>query len=337
VTAATIVRKEPVQVLGPDMTEQEWLAARRQGVGASEVAAVIGVSPYQGPLHVWLDKLGVLGDVDNDAMEWGRRLEGPVVRKFADEHPELNVTPAPGFFAAADDPWRRATPDGIAEGEHGPELVEAKTGMTYGDAEQWGEPGTDEVPLSYLCQVTWACDVMGLDRWHLPVLLLDRRDYREYRGEFDPEFAVILRTRVGAFWRDNVLGGVEPAADGLPDTTEVLNRRYQAADRDVSVDLPREALTWAEVYRINHEAIAERKRVKDEAGNLLRQKLADGEAAVGMVDGEEVVTWRRPKPTTVDRFNEKRFAAEHPDLYAQYVTTETEQKSPTLRVKGVSW
>lgn len=294
-------------VLPPGVSESDWLAARRNGVGASEVGAVVGVSPYEGPLRVWLRKVTGTETEANAAMKWGSRFEDDVLEEFGENHPEMVVSAKPGLFAAAGAPWRLVTPDAIGTDADGSCYVEVKTGMSYGDAETWGEPGTDEIPLQYLCQVTWACDILSLPRWWLAVLLLDRRDYREYRGEFDPDLAEALRRKVDAFWHTNVIGGVEPVADGLPDTTDILVSRATAG-RDVPCDLPKEARMWLTSYRVNHQALDEREQAKREAGNLLRQYLVANEASVGYLDGERVVTFQPAKSGT-----------------------------PSLRVIGVSW
>ncbi len=52
----------PVPLLPADAPVADWLAARRKGIGGSDVAAVIGVSKYAGPTRVYYDKLGVLPD-----------------------------------------------------------------------------------------------------------------------------------------------------------------------------------------------------------------------------------------------------------------------------------
>lgn len=293
----TTETERPVLLLPGTAPRDVWLAERRHGIGASDVAAVIGVSPYQGPLHVWLDKLGQLPPLDNPAVRWGRRFEDDVLEEFVEGHPELSVTATPGLYAAAAEPWRRFSPDAIAEGEDGPEYIEIKTGMSYGDAEQWGEPGTDEIPLPYLCQVTWGCDVYGCRRWRLAVLLLDQRDYREYEGVFSPALAAQLRERVGPFWHHNVLGGIEPAADGLVDTTDVLAARRVAPGSEFapSGELPADALLWQAGYKANHQAIAEFERAKAECGNLLRQALLAAQVEEGTVNGTPVASWKRNK------------------------------------------
>ena len=39
-----------------ELTREEWLARRRSGIGGSDVAAVLGLSPWKSPRQVWLDK-----------------------------------------------------------------------------------------------------------------------------------------------------------------------------------------------------------------------------------------------------------------------------------------
>lgn len=305
-------RPGPVLLMADTSDEAKWLSLRQQGVGASDVAAVVGVSPYAGPIRVWLQKTAGLTVPENAAMKWGKRFEDDVLEEFAESHPELSVLPKPGLFADGAAEWRLVTPDADAEGEEGADLVEIKTGMSHDDS--WGQPDTDEVPIPYLCQVTWGCGIMLRPRWHLAVLLLDTREYLEYHGDFDAHLFERLCERVDRFWLHNVCQGIEPDADGLPDTTDLLNGRHRAKDKDVKVELPAEARLWAQSYAVNHHALDERETAKREAANLLRQHLAAASASVGLVNGEQIVTWRKPKPRE-----------------------DGSQGSPTLRVKGVSW
>jgi hypothetical protein len=61
------------------MNKETWLTERRKGIGASEAAAVLGLSRYKSPLDVYLDKTGEIGPQDDsERMYWGRKLEGRV-------------------------------------------------------------------------------------------------------------------------------------------------------------------------------------------------------------------------------------------------------------------
>lgn len=284
----------PILVLPGTADRQVWLRARRQGIGASDVAAVVGVSPYQGPLHVWLSKTGQYDPPPSAAMRWGTRFEDDVLAEYIERNPGKAVTPSPGMYADPTAPWRLASLDGEALDEDGLTVVEIKTGQSrWTSDETWGEPGTDEIPLHYLCQVTWQCLVRQALRWELAFLPLDDLDgYAEYRGQFSPELAERLVTRVTAFRTACILTGVEPEADSLADTTAVLTAmRTGRRPVTTTAELPPEALLWQQGYEANHRAIAEFTAAKAGYGNLLRQALLAAGAEQGYVGGQWVASW----------------------------------------------
>lgn len=82
-TVATTRRVTPtgVRVLPADADRDTWLAARRTGIGSSDVAAILGVADQRTALHVWHDKRGELVDDAGEPALWGRLLEDPVARE----------------------------------------------------------------------------------------------------------------------------------------------------------------------------------------------------------------------------------------------------------------
>jgi len=67
------------------MNTEKWLNERRKGIGGSDAAAICGLSPYRTPLQVWQDKRGLSGVIpENEAMEWGKRLEPIIRQKYSD-------------------------------------------------------------------------------------------------------------------------------------------------------------------------------------------------------------------------------------------------------------
>lgn len=101
----------PRLILPADADRDEWLEARRQGVTASEIAAILGLSPYESPRSLYHRKRGEHPEEDeSDAMRWGKRLEAPIADEFAERHPEFLVMPA-GLYASVKRSWQLATPD----------------------------------------------------------------------------------------------------------------------------------------------------------------------------------------------------------------------------------
>lgn len=59
-----------------DMTREQWLGFRVRGIGASEVAAVMGLNQYKSTIELFYDKLGqVVYNFENMAMFCGKELE----------------------------------------------------------------------------------------------------------------------------------------------------------------------------------------------------------------------------------------------------------------------
>jgi putative phage-type endonuclease len=170
----------------------EWHAARAQGIGGSEIAAVLGLSPFESRFSLWHRKNGAIGPVElNDEMEWGTRLEPAVAAKWDDNHPDARIHWWPGTYSR--DGWMIANPDGLSYRTD--EVVELKT-SPFGDG--WGPDGTDEVPIHVRTQVLWYCGVLDYVAANVAVLI-GGHDYREYRIEFDQAEFDLLRDEGAEF------------------------------------------------------------------------------------------------------------------------------------------
>lgn len=211
----------------------EWHAARANGIGGSEIAAVLGLSPHESRFSLWHRKKGHVGPVmETEEMYWGKEHEPAICRRFAREHPELDVTLAP-TYCHPDRPWQIANPDRHA----GPDLFEAKTAR---DAEGWGEQGTAQIPVHYRAQCLHYMDVTGARRCWVGVLIAGS-EYREYVVDYDEAEAQILRD-AGARFMDDLASDVRPSIDGhsatyqtvreLPDGLDDVDEEIETVLRD---------------------------------------------------------------------------------------------------------
>ena len=59
-----------------ELEKNEWLEYRKQGIGGSDAAAIMGLNPWKTAMDVWLEKVGEFSEdtQDNEKM-WGRVLE----------------------------------------------------------------------------------------------------------------------------------------------------------------------------------------------------------------------------------------------------------------------
>lgn len=108
-TAATPVL--PLEQYG----SQAWLDARRAMIGASEMAAVLGISPHASPFSLWWSKQEGWDVEQTFSMRVGHFLEPVIAELFAEDRPDLLVCRAIGsLWRHPEVDWLGCTPDYLA-------------------------------------------------------------------------------------------------------------------------------------------------------------------------------------------------------------------------------
>jgi len=280
-------------ILIPTGSEAEWLAARRQGITASEIAIVMGLSPYSSPFALYHQKLGQLPDVEEtDAMQLGSYMESFIAERFAERHPDWYIHgDGRELYAHPDQPWQMATPDRLVYEAHRPQagrelaVLECKID---GGSDEWGEDGTDQIPVHYRCQVLWQMDVMGVTAGYVACLLWNRRKVRVYELAMDGQAREDLRLMRGQalLFLERIDLGDEPDVDWRPSTTGALKTLHPLI---TEVDVPVRRMPVIQ-YRAACKAYKAAEQRKKLAENKLRQLLGDGHRVVDARSGELVAT-----------------------------------------------
>lgn len=298
-----------------------WLEARRSGIGGSDVAAVLGVSPWTSPLQLYLDKIGEAPpERETDQQLWGVLLEDVVAREYARRH-GVTVQPGPQMLRHPDYPWAFANVDRVVDG--GRRGVEVKT--TFWFAAGWGEPGTDEMPQHVVAQVAWYAGITGIEEWDVPVLI-GGSDLRVYRYRRDPGLEAMLLDVCGRWWREHVEARVPPAPRSSAEAAlrwprDTGDQVYASAD----VELTARALARvkAEIKRLEAE--------RDGYELALKAELGDASVLVG-ADGRPLATW---KASTSRRVDVTRMQQERPEVCDLY-RVESSTRRFLLKVKESS-
>jgi putative phage-type endonuclease len=203
------------------------------GIGASEIAAIIGLNPYASPWDIWLRKTGQAPDVDQtEAMEWGLRLEPAIRQKYADTTRLPLYVPSESLFRPGV-PWARATPDAIALADQEPlspwtHLVQCKN-VGYWPGKEW-----DETPPAYVqLQEQWEMYVTDLPRADIAALIAGG-EYRVYTVHRDSKLIGDLVELATQFWA-RVESRTPPAVDSSTACRDHFARRL--VDSEV-VELP---------------------------------------------------------------------------------------------------
>jgi putative phage-type endonuclease len=270
---------------------ESWEAARTNGVGGSEVAPILGLSPFESRFSLWHRKAGTIGPAEESPeMEWGTRLEAAVAAKFLDEHPEFDGSLHPGAtWCHEDRPWQIASPDRLlcdamssrtktAPGELRA-LLEVKTAR---ESWEWGEPGTDQIPIHYRCQVLWYLDTFGLDTAYVAVLI-SGSDYREYVVRYEAAEAAELRAAAELFL-DELKRGRLPDIDQHSATYQAIRELHPDID-PLDVELDEDTALRFVVARA-------RLSESEEIAQLAKNRVADlmGNARRATWDGHVIAT-----------------------------------------------
>lgn len=296
-----------------------WLDWRKDGIGASDVAAIIGLSPWASPWSVWADKAGLLPPApENEAMAAGRWLEAAIGPWFTHET-GLHVTGEQTWCAHPDHGHHRCTVDGFVRDGPGYVLDGSDFDKALGLVEiKVTGPGRrwDVVPAHYQAQGQWQMHVTGLPKVWFAVLTGRRLDIHELdRDQDDIDFMV---EHVDAFWHDHVLKGTPPATDGHDATARALAEVYPGHMPDVSVEADDELRRTIEWWRRAKDAAREADaEVRLHAAAM---KAALGDAEELTVDGQRAVSWRTQAARRLDT---KALAAAHPDIAAEFTREST--------------
>lgn len=328
---------------GADVHDRDaWLAERRKGITASEIAAILGISPFQSPFNLYWQKRGdIPEDFDNERLSLGRHLEPWIAERFAVAHPQFAMQAPAGLWGSVERPWQLATPDGLlfdgtcSCGASGdvvcsclvdvePEAVwEGKTSATY---EDWGEDGSDEIPAYIRAQALWQLDVMGVKTAYVSCLFLATQAIRTYVIEYDPVDVELMRKRALEFLA-HLEAGDPPPIDSHDATTAALKALYPKVEDEVEATVP---MNVAEAYRWTRASLAAAKVDATEAENLLRAEMGAAKVALDP-DGERVASRSIYDRAGVDT---ERLRTQHPEAYADCrTTTVVDRLNPTRKKK----
>lgn len=265
---------------------EKWLAWRREGIGASDVAAIVGLSRWGSPVSVYLEKTSGVSAEQTEPMAWGLLLEDVILDEWVRRRDDgLEVPPGTRQALAfrPDAPHHRATLDGIAFAGDTPRgIVEVKNVGTRWDS--------GDVPDYYQIQAQWQIHVTDLEAGWIVALHTGNR-LESYPIERDQKTIDLLVERVDAFWTDHVLAERMPPADDSEATLRALKDAYPDTTTGKAREVGEGVL---EALRRRREAKSEIKALEAtvrEAESAVRAALGDAEE--GVIDGRTVVTLKK--------------------------------------------
>lgn len=284
----------------------------RNGIGGSDIAAIVGVHPFKTKADVYARIVHGGEQQDNHRMRLGRVAEPAIIEDYAQRHGidfakiERNVE-----LVDAKRPFIRGELDGLVRGDHG---IEAKLVVSPYQFALWGAEVSDEIPDQYLCQVAWYCMLAAVPRMVIVVWLND--DAREYEYVRNADFEEKLAYAGERFWHDHILKQVPPSLVGAnPASIRAIFPRNNRPLRNATDD---------EVALVQQFAQARESRIAAETSEesfkaALQGSIADAE---GIVFPGGKITWKAAKESEATDWKAVAHALNAPSEVVRKFTTQ---------------
>lgn len=255
-----------------DSGSDEWLDARKNGIGGSDVGAIMGVNPWESAYSLWAKKSNLIPEekLTSWRVRFGNKFELPILEMWQEDNPDWTVYHT-GTYRHATDDFLMANPDAIAKHNKTGELmiIEVKT-----SGRSW-----EEIPPHYQAQVMHYMSVMGIHKSKLIGVI--GWDWFEQDLDYDEFVARIMRDKAKEFWKC-VTDGVKPDWDG----SEATYRTIRSLNKDIDQETVEVSL--------GSDLIAAQKAADEAEVNLRKLKsqimdeIGSARYAVTYVNGKEV-------------------------------------------------
>jgi putative phage-type endonuclease len=297
--------------------------SRPLGLGGTDIGAILGLSPYKTPLELWSELVSGEEAPNRDLihLRFGQHAESFIASEYERATDHFTVKHAPtlfhkkhGFMFGHVDRLVVETPDSpalvdgcITAGK----LLECKTSSVY-SKNDWGEPGTDQVPPLYLVQCAWYMAITECQSADLAVLI-GNSDFRVYTIERDLELEDLILSHALHFWSEHVIGQKPPAPSNVQDASLLFPKESSGS----SVEANEALLESIRLYRDNcakSQALStECDRLKLEILNYM------GHADKLTHSGKLLATWKCAKASS--RIDTKALALAHPEIAKSFTTS----------------
>lgn len=278
---------------------EEWKALRKQYIGGSDAASVVGMNPYKSAYALWAEKTGKIPEFEgNLATDVGAYMEDFIAKRFEQETGK-KVRRENSSILNDQYPWAIANYDRLVVGE------DAGVECKFTDSLNLKRYKNGEYPERFYAQCVHYLGMSGKKRWYLAVLI-GNKEFKWFTIERDEEEIAALMGAEKSFMYNNVKSNTPPSVDGTESTTETIRTVFPDSNSD-SVSLYAYDADLRK-YMALGEQIDALQAQKDEVANRVKAFL--GESGGGESDRFKV-SWTSSNRST---FDSKRFAKDHADI-----------------------
>jgi putative phage-type endonuclease len=298
-----------------ELSRDDWLSVRKGGIGSSDAAAAVGLSPYQSQLELWMVKTGRDASLpkidpkdDTHPVFFGTLFE-PIVASLYTRRTGNRVRRINAVLQHpdSDKAWMLANIDREVVGVGDVQILECKTAGEFG-ARLWKEGVPEYVQL----QVQHQLAVTGKAAADVAVLVCGQ-ELRVHRVDRDEAVIGRLINLERQFWH-YVETDTPPPVDGSDSADTALRALYpNDLGKTLDFKLDREmSSAFADLVTVREEIDA-REKVEAQLKQFIQQRMADASRAIFETGS---VSWKRSKDSI--GINLQELLRDQPDIPARY-------------------
>jgi putative phage-type endonuclease len=301
------------------LNNQDFALLRAKSLGGSDIGALLGFSKYRSAVDVWMEKTGKeIAVRDSLPLRFGQFAEEFVASEYAlstglslASHDAAVIHPEYQYMHGHIDRFALNGDLPLIDGEGkiiASRILECKTANPFAQSE-WGEAGSDQVPLSYLVQCVWYMMLTNINKTDLAVLF-GNADFRIYEITRDLELEQMVLERAITFWEDHVHKDIPPPAASESDYKTLFGKSTLSK----SIEAPAQTYELIKKLKSLNEQVEQYEAEISQIKQSIMGQMQDAEILT--FDGQTLATWKAPKPSS--RLDAKKLTEEHPDLVHQY-------------------
>ncbi len=346
--STTPTYKPYVLVDTKDLPEEEWLEYRRRGIGGSDAASILGVSPFKTARDLYYDKLKIATYEDPEdnwvQKKMGHLLEDLVaeifhVRTGFEIYQVKKMFYHPHYtFMLADVDYFITLPNGETA------ILEIKT-TNHNATESWWRDGKETVPVNYEIQGRHYMAVMNLNHVYFCCLYGNKEEETLIRHiERDMDYESELIAFEDDFWNGYVKRRIPPpyVEDGELIIESVKNHFGTADPNATAIELSLAGISCATRYlelQAEKSALnAEVKRVENEMkrlqGHIIDEMGKCCSANYSSSDIEYTITYNPVRKPDICKENLFRLKMQYPEIYEQFVTVSESRRFYVKKAKA---
>ena len=293
----------PATVPATQQPEQPEQPDRTKFIGGSDIAAILGISPWRTAVQLWKDKITPRvaddGRPKRKQLSRGHRWESVVAEMLVEELRSkgrtVEVVSSNKRYIDETFPYFACEIDFELKLDGADEITncELKTVHPF-KMHEWGDSGSDELPVWYTAQAMWGLGITGR-RECIVAPLFGADEIRTYPVLRDDETITAMREKASEFWNAHVLPKIPPKPRILADLDVLFPTDSEAGALLADADLTERLLRLRAVDRELKARYAEFDALEFEI------KRAMGDCTEIVIGDKTAVTWKARAHSYLDQ------------------------------------